>query len=260
MASAVVSNSDHDRIKSIFSGNDSFTRHEPCPKCHSRDNLARYKSGSAWCFGCGYFERGGIVHASTQQAVEPVRDKSIPDDCDNFYGVKVLRWIGQYGLTPIDLIKHNVLWSPSREQLIYPFYGASKDELVFWQARNFRDGTTHKRRFFTGGLSNEVVARYEASDGSRTAIVVEDCISALKMTLAGYDGVPCFSSNMPKEKLQRVCCMYDKVIIWLDDDKFREATNMSNQCKLMGTVSRVVHTPKDPKFYSLEDIEVYCGD
>jgi twinkle protein len=35
-------------------------RHEPCPSCGSKDNLARYKDGSAWCFteNCRHYERG----------------------------------------------------------------------------------------------------------------------------------------------------------------------------------------------------------
>lgn len=35
-----------------------FLRHEPCPKCGSSDNLARYSDGSAHCFGCQHYERG----------------------------------------------------------------------------------------------------------------------------------------------------------------------------------------------------------
>jgi twinkle protein len=37
---------------------DSFERHEPCPKCGGRDSLARYRSGSASCFaiGCKHWE------------------------------------------------------------------------------------------------------------------------------------------------------------------------------------------------------------
>ncbi len=34
----------------------SFVGHEPCPKCGSRDNLARYASGRAHCHGCGHNE------------------------------------------------------------------------------------------------------------------------------------------------------------------------------------------------------------
>lgn len=33
-----------------------FLRKEPCPSCGSRDNLARYDDGHAWCFGCGHRE------------------------------------------------------------------------------------------------------------------------------------------------------------------------------------------------------------
>lgn len=31
---------------------------EPCPKCGSRDNLARYSDGHGFCFGCQHYEHG----------------------------------------------------------------------------------------------------------------------------------------------------------------------------------------------------------
>lgn len=34
----------------------SFIRKEPCPECGSRDNLARYSDGHAFCFGCDHYE------------------------------------------------------------------------------------------------------------------------------------------------------------------------------------------------------------
>jgi ribosomal protein S27AE len=39
-----------------------FIGHEQCPKCGSKDNLARYSDG-AHCFtpDCGYFEKGDIA-------------------------------------------------------------------------------------------------------------------------------------------------------------------------------------------------------
>lgn len=33
-----------------------FLRHEPCPSCGSRDNLARYDDGHGYCFGCGFYQ------------------------------------------------------------------------------------------------------------------------------------------------------------------------------------------------------------
>ena len=36
-----------------------FLNHEPCPKCGSRDNLARFDDGHGYCFGCQYYEQPG---------------------------------------------------------------------------------------------------------------------------------------------------------------------------------------------------------
>lgn len=51
-----------------------FVGHEPCPKCSSRNNLARYSDGGASCFtqGCGYYERAtafGEVEGEFTQGV-----------------------------------------------------------------------------------------------------------------------------------------------------------------------------------------------
>jgi len=51
----------------------SFVRHEPCPSCGSRDNLARYDDGHAFCFGCHRHERGGeAVEAAAEEPVAAV--------------------------------------------------------------------------------------------------------------------------------------------------------------------------------------------
>jgi len=39
---------------------------EPCPKCRSRDNLARYTDGHGYCFGCGHYETGGSREATSR--------------------------------------------------------------------------------------------------------------------------------------------------------------------------------------------------
>lgn len=38
-----------------------FIRHEPCPSCGSKDNLARYDDGHAFCFGCSYHEKSPSI-------------------------------------------------------------------------------------------------------------------------------------------------------------------------------------------------------
>lgn len=41
-------------------GESDFIRHEPCPECGSRDNLARYSDGHGFCHGCRYWEPGDM--------------------------------------------------------------------------------------------------------------------------------------------------------------------------------------------------------
>lgn len=43
-----------------------FVAHEPCPSCGSRNNLARYSDGHAYCFGCQHHERGDGTAPTTQ--------------------------------------------------------------------------------------------------------------------------------------------------------------------------------------------------
>jgi twinkle protein len=44
-----------------------FLRHEPCPSCGSRNNLARYTDGHAYCFGCGWWQKGDTVEGEPRQ-------------------------------------------------------------------------------------------------------------------------------------------------------------------------------------------------
>lgn len=242
-----------------------FVRHEPCHACGSRDNLARYSDGGGHCFGCGYSESGtGFAKISTTTS-STERIKSVPSDLGHYYNSKVISWLGKYEISVEDCIRNNIEWSPSREQLVYKFYGSDKD-LVLWQARNFREGTTHKSRFFTCGTPNDVIARYVGSEmpsadgdsGSlvgKTGVIVEDAISALKVSQAGaYDGIPCFSSNISRNKLARLARLYEKLIVWLDSDKYKEAVGLSTRAQMLGISSTVIFTELDPKEYSLDHI------
>ena len=78
-----------------------FVRHEPCPKCGSKDNLARYSDGHAVCFtgGCVHYERAdGQVIESKPQAyrklemngvVAPIPDRKISEATCKKFGVTV---------------------------------------------------------------------------------------------------------------------------------------------------------------------------
>ncbi len=79
---------------------------EPCPKCGSRDNLARYDDGHAYCFGfgCEYYEKGdgtisernsfakeegeAIEALEIQGEIEALPDRKIREATCRFWGYR----------------------------------------------------------------------------------------------------------------------------------------------------------------------------
>lgn len=92
-----------------YDNSSEFLRHEPCPKCGSRDNLARYTDGHAYCFGCNYYEPSdGEGAVSTRKELdisddlisykeadfEPLNARGIDEETCRKFGVKVGRYKG----------------------------------------------------------------------------------------------------------------------------------------------------------------------
>lgn len=87
-----------------MSDESAFLRHEPCPECGSRDNLARYASGRGFCHGCGHIEWPD--HPTTMivdkgaRMFEPIEGKYLPI-ADSYgidlptckaLGIKIVDW------------------------------------------------------------------------------------------------------------------------------------------------------------------------
>jgi hypothetical protein len=278
----------------VYETQSRFVKHGPCEHCGSRNNVAWYSNGTGFCFGCSHFyrgspasrysetstneiQRGGNSKCDSDVHVRSISRKDVgsdvetggtrstgvrppPDDIGTYFPAPVIQWLGQYHIVAEDLLRWNVRWSPSREQLIYLFYGEGTD-VVLWQARNFREGTTHQTRYFTGGTAERVIAHYPPKQGAgETAIIVEDCASGIKLAKSGYTGIPCFGSKMSEGKLTQICNRFENVHWWLDDDMWKSAVSHSNRCKLLGVNSQVISTCYDPKTYSCDEVRDILRD
>ncbi len=57
-----------------------FLHKEACPNCGSRDNLARYSDGHAFCFGCDYYEPGEGAAGAPTRKHRSMADKNLVSD------------------------------------------------------------------------------------------------------------------------------------------------------------------------------------
>ena len=123
-----------------------FVRHEPCPKCGSSDNLARYSDGHAVCFsgGCNHYEHGnGQVGQTAQRkparslemtgVVAAIPDRRINQDTARRYGVTV-----EYGVDG-KITKHH-----------YPYYDRDTGTATGTKVRI----VDNKAFYSTGGFDN----------------------------------------------------------------------------------------------------------
>lgn len=106
----------------------------------------------------------------------------------------------------------------------------------------------------SGGLQRSsegqgsVGQRQEGDDGVRRCVcLVEDSLSAIKVARV-MDAIPLFGSSINNDKLVRILKGYDRVYVWLDENKFTTAQSIAVRCQLLGVDAKVVYSQLDPKY------------
>jgi hypothetical protein len=239
-----------------------FVGHESCPKCGSRDNLGRYEDGSAWCFGCHFWQPPD----SWRFAPAPKKEKEddviqLSDDLCFDYPRHVVDWLAKYGITVEESIKHGWKYSPKWDQLTFIFYGnegeGKQQDVVCTQARNFSPSS--KRKYFNQGSAGQSLPIFVSKSGKQSLVVVEDAVSAAKIARQ-CDSMPCLGSYLPLSKMKALRLLnYATAVFWLDSDKLKESRQMAEQAKWLGFNTKVVYTELDPKEYDDKQIAEFVS-
>lgn len=232
---------------------------EQCPECarqgkdNHQDNLGVYSDGHKYCFSCGYY-RSGILTSETLNPPNIVTSNNpiyLPSDISTTIPYKAKEWLFQYELTELD-IKRNVLqWSESFERLIFPIF--INGELVAYQGRYIKTNpnSLEKTKWYTRGDIKNIV--YPINVNSRSAVLVEDIVSAIKVGhITGT--IPLFGSNLNITMMHRLKYLVDKLVIWLDPDKRTESIKFARAFHTLGVDCLVVLSEKDPKEHTYEEI------
>lgn len=230
-----------------------------CPLCGSSDANTLYPNGG-YCFSC----RKSTTKTSSDSWIPPsdvsIEEEhiSLPYDASASLSEEAVAWFSRYELDVPTLIKHGVLWSPSKQQVIYPFY-ENGTSLVAFQARNFSDKA--KTKYYTKGAINDILPIYFKCSGnfSNTLVVVEDCASAIKLSRY-VDSLPILGSGLSLSKVTKVAALYSSVLVWLDGDMFHKAQRIAERFQHLGVYATVKYTENDPKeldYTTLESIYFY---
>jgi ribosomal protein S27AE len=241
----------------VVSSNSYFVRHNPCPKCGSRDNLAEFSDGHSYCFGCGFVFFGDdssrvynyISSSNGGVGVSTGREISLPDDVDSYIPAVARFWLGNYGIKETEVIHNRLLWSEKKAYLVFPYFD-KYGNLVSWQGRYFGDNPDHPKWIGKGNLKT-LYHILPPRDSYDRIVVVEDIISAIKVGRS-CPCMPLFGSQIGLERLIRLSKLTDRITLWLDYDKRSYAVSESSKSLVD---CDVIITDLDPKEYLDEQIK-----
>ena len=248
--------------------NESYaTGKERCPQCAERgkdtmgDNLAVFSDGHAYCFACGYYRIGDrirsfLIRADRDQSTLLKHEVFLPEDCSISYPKRTLEWMEGYEIDKHDMMRHRVLWSESKQRLIFPIF--NDEQLIAHWGRYFGSDSLPK---WKGYGSVKTFFHFLGEPSYKKVVLCEDIISGIKLAkVKGITSLTLFGTHIGAERYKRLHKLLPKdghVIIWLDPDMYIHSTKQTMLGIQYGINVRNVLTEKDPKEHTLTEIEEY---
>jgi len=227
-----------------------FVKHTSCDKCGSSDAKAIYDDGSSFCFSCKSATNGSVIARIKGNQPLEQNNRGLPSDCCSHFTGSSLEWLTRYGFSIEDLLKHGVRYSPKYNQVVYTWPNTD-----VWQARSISP-----KKLFTSGNHDNVLLLYYSKPGVTRCVLTEDPLSGIKIASAGpfsglwSDAMPLLGTHLPSAKLRGLKRLYSRVDVFLDHDKFKDASRLSSRLKLLGLESHAYLHELDPKEIPYEEL------
>lgn len=262
-----------------------YQRYKVCPLCKGDSNSfvvsRRGKSISCWCYRCKKYvkllDSVPSFRTSLQFAVkqrkqirwrknkhaelftpEPktdyeVREVWLPSDCTDELPTKAKLWLLRYHITQEEIHKYAIKWSPHYERLILPVHKDGK--LVYWTGRYFGNETTQPKYLNLRQEKGNVVFQV-GTEASQILVIVEDILSAIAVSRAGYRAIALLGCHLSDSVLNEMQLQGKQatVVLWLDQDKQCTSFKVAKRLEVLGWKGKVVVTPLDPKEYTPDQI------
>lgn len=235
--------------------------HEPCPRCHSRDNLSVWSDGHKFCFGCRYFVPGNTTEKQHEEILASYNTTrttivDVLKTGSKELNIKAVRWIQLYDMDPDEMVyNYGFLWS-DRYGLIMP----AGDSLDCISIRTFNPESPKYLTFGNRDLVQPYTTQSTVPFKRGLLICTEDVLSAIKVHLAGYNSIPCLGTDVPARASKWAVEHSKDLGIWLDWDMVQKSlrTALMVQVKepaLTGRVRSIISS-LDPKLHTPAEISL----
>lgn len=253
-------------------------QHELCEngKDHKeRLYIRRMANGTikAKCHNCGkagvYSEPKHVrnLHTLLKKSKQQHLSKGtfeLPEDClvaEDIYKwpVKARAFLYIADLTDKDIADMQICYSPSYNRVIIPCY--FNNRLHSWQGRDIEgqepkyitqvDESISKKPIYIASPDNVRV-------GFKEIILVEDVLSAKRISLCGYYSAALFGVSADFDQLYRLARDFNKAWVFLDDDNStvkRQAKQIQDACNnIFQEDGKVIAVGRDPKRHGRKEL------
>lgn len=235
--------------------------HTACPSCRAKgydktgNNLAIYSDEHEWCYRCGYYKSANKIVRYKNKDIQLTKEVSLPYDVEPSIPLFAREWLEQkYEFNNNTIINSKILWSHSKQYLIFPYF--INGRLEAWQGRVWDTTEKQKRKWFSQGDLDALI--YTIGKTTPYLVLTESIISAIKVSRF-CQAMPIWGSNISTKRWARLSHLTDHVLIWLDPDKQKEATEQAKTGRLFVDNVSVILSDKKPKDYTYEELnKILC--
>jgi hypothetical protein len=250
--------------------------HDECGDTRGRLYITRKEGGDdgiilAYCHNCGLGggSRLGRRARSDARAVpksvvgRPANDPfSLPSGTTfelGEFSPEALSWLRSYDLDR-ELPGPWVGYDPFMNRIVLPVWNG--EGLQAYQWRSFDPTWTGPKYVsrFRKQPEADVPQPLEVPGAPYPSVLVvtEDTLSAVKVALAGYTGLPMWTAPRNCGKLLGLSRLYSNVVIWYDNDNpevVLNAVKFARRLRAFNPRVEIILDKSDPKCYTIEEIQ-----
>ena len=212
-----------------------------------------------YCFRCGchhFVARTENINvhdfASANAAVEKLHCR-LPDDITADLPSEGLVWLRKAGIDEDLRAEYNICYSPSIKRVLLPAYD-NDGRLTYVQARAVFEGQSPKY-VNQAAIKKPLFHSHQAVTSE--VVLTEDILSAIKVGQV-FSAISLLGTK-PVDTLLPALMPFDEVFVWLDPDDagINGSIKIAHYCSLLGKPVYRVHSDKDPKYYSRQEIKQF---
>lgn len=164
-------------------------------------------------------------------------------------------WLYKAGISDADIRRQRWGYLPEQDRVLLRVVS---DGVEYWQARAHpKHGEAPRMPKYLSATPRPHAAYRFGTSGH--IVITEDILSAYKMYLAGFTGMPVMGTSLPPEYITHVLSSGGRCVLWMDPDAAgrRAAATHTKALRASGVAVRMVLSERDPKLHFTTEIREY---